>query len=417
MTRGARFAAALVLLAAAACKHGDASLSTDYRTLIANAEPKVEQAVGVKFKTPPKAELRSRAEVRDFLVKQFEATESKSQLAGQEALYKVLGVIPDTLHLEPFLIDLLTEQVVGYYDPATKVLYLNRDAPPEFLGVTITHELVHALQDQYFNLDSLQQASRADDDRATAAQAVVEGQAMYEQMAIMYRGNIAVSSPGGWDRIREQIRDAGSSQPRMSAAPMFIQETLLFPYLSGAEFVRRFEAKYPGRLPTSDMPVSTEQVMHEDAFFGSSPDAPTAVTLPPVPGTLYSNDLGEFGARLFLYQHLKDQNAAIRGAQGWDGDRFDVVKTPAGNGIVWVTVWDTPTDAAEFVSALQDALAKRYGSAAKGSGGGVRSIDGSGRAVRITPGTIDGRDVVMLVDVPASSSTSLVDLSRVTLSH
>jgi len=276
---------------------------------------------------------------------------------------------------------------------------------------------VHALQDQYFNLDSLQKASRGDDDRATAAQAVVEGEAMYEQMAIMYRGNLAVSSPGGWDRIREQIRDAGSSQPRMAAAPMFIQETLLFPYLSGAEFVRRFKAKYPGRLPTSDMPVSTEQVMHESAFFGPTPDAPTSVALPPVPGTIYSNDLGEFGTRLFLYQQLNDQNFAIRAAAGWDGDHFDVVKTASGNGIVWVTVWDTPTDAREFVSALQGALVKRYGATAKGTGGGVRSIDGGGRAVRITPGLIDGRDVVMLVDVPASSPTSLVDLSRVTLGH
>ena len=196
---------------------------------------------------------------------------------------------------------------------------------------------------------------------------------------------------------------------------MFIQETLLFPYLSGAEFVRRFTAQYPRQLPTSRMPASTEQVLHESAFFGPRPDAPTGVTLPPVSGTIYSNDLGEFDTRLFLYQHLKDQNAAIRAAEGWDGDRFDVVKTAAGNGIVWVTVWDTPTDAAEFVTALQDAMAKRYGATARGSGAGVRTIDGGGRAVRITPGTIGGRDVVMFVDVPASASTSLVDIARVTL--
>lgn len=415
MSARARLVAALALVAAAACKHGDASLATDYQTMVANAVPKVEQAVGVKFKTPPKAELRSRAEVRDFLVKQFEAKDSKAQLAGQEATYKVLGFIPDTMHLQPYLIDLLTEQVVGYYDPATKILYLNRDAPPEYLGVTITHELVHALQDQYFNLDSLQKNSSADDDRATAAQAVVEGQAMYEQMSMMNRGNIAANFPGGWDRIRDQIREAQSSQPRFSAAPMFIQETLLFPYLSGAEFVRRFKEKDPGQLPTSHMPVSTEQVMHESAFFGPKPDMPTGVTLPPIAGTIYSNDLGEFGTRLFLYQHLKDQNAAVRGAEGWDGDRYDVIRTAAGNGIVWVTVWDTPTDAAEFVSALQDAMAKRYETTAKGSGGGVRTIDGDGRAVRITPGTIGGRDVVTFVDVPSAAAMPTVDLSRVTL--
>ena len=58
----------------------------------------------------------------------------------------------------------LTEQIIGYYDPKTKVLYVVEGAPEEYVGITIMHELVHALQDQYVNLDSLEHIT-GDDDR------------------------------------------------------------------------------------------------------------------------------------------------------------------------------------------------------------------------------------------------------------
>ena len=102
---------------------------------------------------------------------------------------------------------MLTEQVIGYYDPATKVLYVVKGADEKTVAITITHELVHALQDQYVNLDSLQKLT-GDNDRLTAAQAVIEGQAQFEQLSIMVGGssNIALRV-GGRDRMREMIRE------------------------------------------------------------------------------------------------------------------------------------------------------------------------------------------------------------------
>ncbi len=52
------------------------------------------------------------------------------------------------------MLTLLAEQVIGYYDPKVKVLYVVQGAGEENVVLTISHELVHALQDQYFNLDS-----------------------------------------------------------------------------------------------------------------------------------------------------------------------------------------------------------------------------------------------------------------------
>ena len=106
------------------------------------------------------------------------------------------------------------------------------------------------------------------------------------------------------------------------------------------------------------MPVSTEQLMHEQAYFGTPPDVPSEITLPKIPGTVDENNFGEFGTRLFIFQHTRDQDRSIRASNGWDGDRYALVKTPAGNALVWATVWDTPGDAAEFMSAIDAVMAE-----------------------------------------------------------
>ena len=83
---------------------------------------RIEAAVGLKFKTPPRVEARSKEQVRDFVTSQFRDPQSLREFNGIEAAYKRLGMVPDTLDLKKFLVDLLAEQIIGYYDPKTKVL-------------------------------------------------------------------------------------------------------------------------------------------------------------------------------------------------------------------------------------------------------------------------------------------------------
>jgi len=178
-----------------------------YARQVSDAVPAIENAVGLKFKKPPKVETRSKAQVREFVTRQITDPVAARQMTGMSAAYKRLGMIPDSLNLQKFLVDLLEEQIVGYYDPKTKVLYVVSDAPKEAVGITITHELVHALQDQYISLDSTQQ-TEGENDRTSAAQAVFEGQAVYEQVSAMLGGtNVAMNLPGGWDRVRDMIRE------------------------------------------------------------------------------------------------------------------------------------------------------------------------------------------------------------------
>ena len=389
-----------------------------YADRVADIVPKLEKSTGLRFKTPPKVETRSKAEVRQFLERTFAESQGARDLAAKSAVSKRLGMLPDTLDVRKLYVDLLTEQIVGFYDPKTKVLYVVEGAVPEEAGFVVGHELVHALQDQYFDLDSLQKV-QGDDDGVLAAQSVMEGQAVYEQLSTeLGAGNVAERLPGGWDRIRQEIRERQGSMPVFAAAPTLIQEGLIFPYLSGAEFMRRFKARRPGQAPYGDMPVSSEQILHESAYFGATRDRPLHVTLPALAGatTSYENDFGEFETRLFLFQHLGDQNAAIRGAAGWGGDRYALMDTPRGQGLLWVSVWDTPVDAAEFDDLLGQAVAKRYGvkqPSSAGSGGGARSYDVDGRHITVSATEVQGRPAVIYTDFPTGANVGALDPSKV----
>jgi hypothetical protein len=401
-----------------ACESQKPKYEGPYATQVGEAVPMIEKAIGLKFKTPPKVETRSKDQVRDYLLKQFNDPQAVRDLNGEEAAYKRLGLIPDTLKLRPFFISLLEEQIVGFYDPGTKVLYVVDGAAKDIAAITITHELVHALQDQYISLDSVQKV-HGDNDRQSAAQAVFEGQAVYEQISIMLGGsNIAINLPGGWDRIRDMIRETQGSQPVFASAPRIIQETLIFPYLSGAEFYRNYKERKPGSIIYNDMPVSTEQIIHPAAFFGAR-DNPTKVGL----GTLtnatdvYENDLGEFETRLFLFQYLNDQNEAVRGASGWDGDRYAVVNTPQGPGIVWLTVWDSPVEAGEFYDIGGQAIEKRFNTKATGATSMVKRFSAPGRTIQLTTAEIEGRPTVIYVDVPAGAKTDIIVPAQVRLSQ
>ena len=167
------------------------------------------------------------------------------------------------------------------------------------------------------------------------------------------------------------------------------------------------------------MPVSTEQIIHPSAYFGTR-DNPTKITLGPLANAtrVYENDLGEFETRLFLFQHLNDQNEAIRGASGWDGDRYAVVNTPQGPGIVWLTVWDSPVEAGEFYDLAGQAIEKRFSTkAAAGSTNLVKKYSAAGRALQLTTEEIAGRPVVIYQDLPAGANPNIINPAQVKLAQ
>jgi hypothetical protein len=391
-------AAALVLVA---CEdRPSVAYEGPYRHEVRRAMPKLERAMGLRFTAPPVLEERDRDEVRAFLERQFAEQVTPSELAGTEAAYKRLGMIPDSLDLRAFLLDLLTEQVAGYYDPDTRVLYVVKGGSPATTGVTISHELVHALQDMHFPLDSAR-ALKGDNDRQVAMQAMLEGQAVVEQM-----------------RIRPAGGATQPAMPKFDSAPTLLQETLLFPYIAGAEFLRQFKRARPGQVPYNPAPASTEQILHPEKYLDALPDLPTRVTLGAPRGAVlvHEDNLGEFETRLFLIEHIKDVSAATAAAAGWDGDRYQLVQVGGGSGIVWLTVWDDAAEATEFRERMEQMVEQRFG-ALRGSGGAgsARTWTLSGRSLQLEQRELDGRAVVIWEDVPAGTRPGVLDRAAVQL--
>jgi len=411
LTRCCIILGAASLTLAACTGGGDGGNASPYADLVAENVPRIERATGLKFKSPPRIEKRSRDQIREFLQSRVTEEGATRELLGQQAAYRRLALLPETLDLRDFLVNLLTEQVAGYYDPKTKVLYVPDDARAEMLEQTVTHELVHALQDQYANLDSIQ-GTTGENDRVVAASSVMEGQATFVSLRLMGGQLIA------WDKAREIIRQSQSSMPLFSTAPTIIQETLIFPYLSGAEFISRYDARNPrSSLFNAALPVSTEQILHANAYFDTRDD-PVRITLPAPTGgeREYENNLGEFETRILLFEHTRDQNLAVRAAAGWDGDRYMVIRTASGDGIAWLSVWDSAVDAAEFTNAMEEGIAARFKSpSGEPIPSGGKRYAARGRALMLWGGEVSGRPAVLYVDVPTGVETSVIDVKKVTL--
>ena len=364
--------------------------------------PVVAQAAQLPFKREPVVLRRTRAQVRDYVIHKFDQDLPPAELNGVQAALRLFGLIPDSLELRPTMIDLLTEQIAGYYDPDSNALYIPADIEPYQLRVVVSHELVHALQDQYVRLDSIITQQRRND-RRSAAQAILEGQATVAQIPVLMPEQKPDTLPLGWFWQQRSVMARQQAQmPEFARAPLWLREGLIFPYLAGADFMVWYRRKYFDRSVLGAMPTSTEQILHPDRY--ASNDQPTEMTFPAAePDTVqYEDNLGEFETRLLFQQHLGDEAEAARLAAGWDGDRYQVLGRHS-DVLVWYSVWDDAPAADRFTSGLERAWAKR------------RAGERQGRRSDITRLVVGGRPVVRLVDAPVGWS-GWKNIPRVSLS-
>src|SRR4029079_16310799 len=126
------------------------------------------------------------------------------------------------------------------------------------LRLVLAHEMVHAHQGQYLPLDSILK-SAANNDRLTAAQAVLEVQATLASIQVLAPGQDLTKMPEFWQLYRDQIREQQSAMPVFARAPLVVREALIFPYLDGAEFMWWWTTQGPkDTMPFGPrMPVST----------------------------------------------------------------------------------------------------------------------------------------------------------------
>ncbi len=312
--------------------------------------PKVEEAVGLKFRHRPRFAIRTKAEVQAYLRGKLEQEFPATKVRGIQAVYQLLEMLPDSVDLKSLLLPLYAEQVAGYYDPDSTTLYAVEGAKEDQLRLVLAHELVHALQHEQLPLQTmLKDVTNAD--RLAASQAVLEGHATVAMLGVVMPDKTVLADPTFWQSYREQVKGAQTSMPIFRTAPIILREGLIFPYLAGAEFMRWW-AGQPGKgpLPTREqLPTSTEQILHPERYL--SHDAPVGVAFDePAAGVLHEDTMGELELQIWSAQMRQGGEVLSDLPNGWGGDRYRVFDTPKGPALVLYTVWDDSTAARRFAT-------------------------------------------------------------------
>lgn len=261
------------------------------------------------------------------------------------------------LDLYQLQLDLLSEQVVGYYDPDTKELFLVTEGDELTPGdkVTMAHEIVHALQDQHFDLVVMQD-NALDADYDLALTALIEGDATLAMTDYLI----------DFMSLEEQLQfladslEAGSTDV-LDNAPRYISEGLTFPYDAGLAFVQALYDQGGWQAVDAafqNPPTSSEQILHPEKFLTSARDQPLVVELPDLSATLgrgwtptYGDALGEWDLGILLEENGVAEGTEL--AEGWGGAWFDLYQNGEQALTVLGTRWDGDTDAAEFADGLR----------------------------------------------------------------
>ena len=303
---------------------------------------------------------------------EIDAEQSPEEMALSEDLLGTLGLIPEGSSIRELTLDLLAGQVAGYYSPDRDELFVV-SRTGQLVGpverVTYAHEFVHQLQDQNFDLGSLDTTAVDDSDRALAQLALIEGDASWAQTMWLFE-HLTPAELG------EVATVAPESQAALDNAPAYLRDTAIFPYFGGLLFVQQLvgEGGYEAvDAAFADPPVSTEQVIHPEKYLDR--EAPIEVRIAAgLAGRIgdgwseaVRDTLGELILRTWLDEHgvgipttfplPAPSEEALEAATGWGGDRLVLLRHADGSlAIAMSTTWDTADDAAEFAEAAETAL-------------------------------------------------------------
>ncbi len=323
------------------------------------------------IKRPVKLTVIDRKALQAELAVKIKEEIPPEKIAAEEAMYRQLDMLPRDFAYGQFILDLYTEQIGGFYDPKTRHLKLIEGMPLTGAEqeILIAHELTHALQDQHYELDKLMSAPerKANDDATLALMALVEGDATVTSMEYV-QNNLSKNPVSGFfsvvGTLFNQAR-AMSSFKTFRSAPKFIQDSLVFPYQQGAEFVRYFRDDGFTWQDIGDLydnlPRSTEHILHLRAYTEGNDPQPIALNPTLFEGhqTVTHSMWGELGYRQYLLAHLKWQEVKTA-SKGWAGDHYYVFEQNNHKTFAFVSRWDREQDAREFARAYEKTLKQRF---------------------------------------------------------
>jgi len=267
--------------------------------------------------------------------------------------------------------DVLTEQIAGYYDPDTKKLTISKSAgdDPTWAEMVLAHELDHGLQDQAFDLKKFEDLPDEEGDASAARRALVEGDGIALMLEVMFARN-GMPVPWANPQVAEMIEKAMTvpgNGDGLDKAPLAIREALIFPYRAGFGFVAALRRRQPWTAVDKAFarpPRSTEQIIHPARYLSDEQPVGVAIDAPAALKDYtraHATVWGELGFELFLRSQGVDAAAATQAAEGWGGDRAIVLvrggdKRPQRAVGISRSEWDTEADAIEAGEAVVKAV-------------------------------------------------------------
>lgn len=326
----------------------------------AEVEANVSELRGLEPLEPVVPVVLSRDELRERITRETASETTPDESRAEVLALSAFDFLGRDYDLYTAQVTLQSEGILGYYDPDTAEFVVVNDGAllDPAAQWTHAHEFVHALQDQYYDLDALSDDSLDSEARA-AVRALAEGEAELVQYLYLFESDYF--SDVEVEAILNDPEQADSDY--LSEFPPVLINDLAFPYTDGVEFVidlYREDGFAAIDAAWADPPRSTEQILHPDRYRAG--DAPQVVTLPPLDDTLGTgwmlldgDILGEFYLRQYLAQQLPSATVN-RAATGWGGDRYAVYWNEATDEMVMALrlVWDTPEDALEFAEVYPD---------------------------------------------------------------
>jgi hypothetical protein len=316
------------------------------------------------------AEFISKDRLREYLEQRIKDEVNPKDIRLEELALKMFGLVPDDFDLKTTTVNLLSEQAAAFYDPRKRrlsIIETSGDSDMEKRAALI-HELAHALADQHFRLERYIRKEN-NDDAATARQAVVEGQATWLMWAYVNReGGGEAGVRGSAMAAMDEMSETTSAQyPALAGAPLYVRESLLFPYTKGLAFQDGIFQR-EGQAAFSEVferaPTSTREILHPAVYLEHSH---FSVPKPPrVPDErkyrkLADGTLGEFDQYVLLRQYGKEPDAR-RISSKWRGGVFRLLEAKHGHNpvLAFTTVWDTPESAGDYFIAYQAVLKGKW---------------------------------------------------------